>query len=254
MSPLAYDIVGDVHGCADELRDLLGVLGYRLRKSDLTPPAGRQLIFVGDLVNRGPDTAGVLELVMRAADAGHARAVMGNHDRKLLRALGGQRVNASGPLAPSLQQLARRSRSFTAQVEDFLAELPPRLVLDGGRLLVVHAGDLPYAPDAERREYNVTGRKTGRRDALGLEERHDWVTPYRERALVVYGHTPVLEPQQRGRTLNLDTGCVYGGQLSALRYPELELLSVAARRAYATGKRWRVLSASRQAKGAESEE
>lgn len=76
-------------------------------------------------------------------------------------------------------------------------------------------------------------------------------TGSRRTALVVYGHTPVPEPQQRGRTLNLDTGCVYGGQLTALRYPEMELSSVPARRAYATGKRWRVLSA---LEGAESEE
>lgn len=236
-----YDVVGDVHGCIDELRELLWALGYRVRGTRVSPPEGRRLVFVGDLVDRGPGVAEVLELVMRGVEAGYAQSVMGNHDRRLAWALTGQPVKVSGSLVTSLTQLSRQSERFRQQAGEFLSALPPRLSLAGGELLVVHAGDLPYAPEPERAEYNIAGRKTGRRDTLGLEERHDWVTPYRERALVVYGHTPTLQAQAQGRTLNLDTGCVYGGHLTALRFPEGELHSVPARRAYATGKRWRVL-------------
>lgn len=241
MTP-GVDVVGDVHGCYDELLRLLGELGYRLRRGRLDGQAGRQLVFVGDLVDRGPGVAEVLELVMGAAESGVARSVLGNHDERLALALTGRPAKSSRSMLTSLTQLSRRPMAFRAQVAHFLLGLPPRLAFDHGRLLVVHAGDQPQAPPAERAAFNVSGGSTGRRDAYGVKERVDWVTPYGGEALVIYGHTPVLWPDQRRHTINIDTGCVYGGHLTALRYPEGELVSVPARRAYASGARWRALT------------
>jgi len=236
------DVVGDVHGCSDELLALLAELGYRVRRGRLSGQEGRQLVFVGDLVDRGPGVAEVLELVLGAVEAGRAQSVLGNHDERLALALRGSPVKSSRSLVTSLTQLSRRPPAFRGQVAQFLLSLPLRLTFDEGRLLVVHAGDQPQAPPAERAAFNVSGGSTGRRDEHGIRERVDWVTPYRGGALVVYGHTPVLRPELRRRTLNIDTGCVYGGRLTALRYPERELVSVPARRAYASGARWRALT------------
>lgn len=236
------DVVGDVHGCYEELLALLDKLGYRVRRGRLDGQEERQLVFLGDLVDRGPGVAEVLELVMGAVRSGVARSVLGNHDERLAFALADRPVESSKSLVTSLTQLERRSKTFREQVAQFLLRLPPRLTFDEERLLVVHAGDQPQASPAERAAFNVSGGSTGRRDEHGVRERVDWVTAYQGGALVVYGHTPVLRPEQRGQTINIDTGCVYGGRLTAFRYPERELVSVPARQAYASGARWRALT------------
>lgn len=107
-----FDIVGDVHGCLDELLELLGVLGYEVahdeqgRPVDAAHPDGRTLVFVGDLVDRGPSPVGVLRLAMGMTAAGHALAVPGNHEAKLVRALDGRDVTVSHGLDVTLAELA----------------------------------------------------------------------------------------------------------------------------------------------------
>ena len=239
-----FDVIGDVHGCLDELGELLGLLGYRCdhdaagRLTGASHPQGRTAVFLGDLVNRGPDTPGVLGLAMTMTAAGQALAVAGNHEAKLLRALRGRDVNVSHGLAESLSQIEAREAvqpGFRAAAERFLDGLVSHYVLDGGRLVVAHAGlkEAYHGRASGRvRTFALYGDTTGETDEFGLPVRYPWADDYRGRAMVLYGHTPLPEPEWVNNTMCLDTGCVFGGRLTALRYPERELVSVPARRAY----------------------
>ncbi|MFE9423341.1 polynucleotide kinase-phosphatase [Kitasatospora sp. NPDC006697] len=234
-----FDIVGDVHGCRAELETLLGELGYALvrdelgRPVDALPPSGRTAVFVGDLVDRGPDTPGVLRLVMGMVAAGHALCVPGNHENKLGRALSGRQVTVSHGLQESLDQLAAEPPEFVAEVRAFIRDLVSHYLLDGGRLVVCHAG-LPERyhgrTSGRVRSHALYGDTTGETDEYGLPVRYPWAEEYRGKALVVYGHTPVPVPSFLNNTVCLDTGAVFGGSLTALRYPERELVSVPAER------------------------
>jgi protein phosphatase len=239
-----FDVIGDVHGCLDELGELLGRLGYRCehdaagRLTGASHPQGRTAVFLGDLVDRGPDTPGVLGLAMTMTAAGQALAVAGNHEAKLLRALRGRDVKVSHGLAESLSQIEAREAGqpgFRAEAERFLDGLVSHYVLDGGRLVVAHAG-LKEAfhgrASARVRAFALYGDTTGETDEFGLPVRYPWADDYRGRAMVLYGHTPLPEPEWVNNTMCLDTGCVFGGRLTALRYPERELVSVPARRTY----------------------
>ena len=128
---MRYDIIGDVHGCFDELVDLLRRLGHRVDGKRLEVRPGRQVVFVGDLVDRGPKVAEVLELVMDAAGRGAALVVRGNHDDRLALYLRGWPIRSAGSIDSSLRQLSHRSVEFQQQVMDFLGSLPPRLLLAG---------------------------------------------------------------------------------------------------------------------------
>ncbi|RJF72680.1 protein phosphatase [Deinococcus cavernae] len=242
---MRYDIIGDVHGCFDELAELLRRLGHRVDGKRLDTLPGRQVVFVGDLVDRGPKTPEVLELIMDAAARGAAQVVRGNHDDRLALYLRGWPIRSAGSIDSSLRQLAHRSVEFQQQVMDFLGSLPPRLLLADGELLVTHAGDILTDDEAARAEFNVNSARTGVVDEFGVKELVDWVSEYAGEHFVVYGHETVLEPLHRARTLNLDTGCVYGGRLTALRFPEMQVVSVAAHAPYATAKRWVALQAVR---------
>ncbi|MEV7025389.1 polynucleotide kinase-phosphatase [Kitasatospora sp. NPDC093558] len=234
-----FDVVGDIHGCRSELETLLTRLGYVLsrdaegRPVDAEHPAGRTAVFVGDLVDRGPDTPGVLRLVMGMVAAGHALCVPGNHENKLGRAMDGKKVTVSHGLQESLDQLAGESEEFKAEVRAFMRGLVSHYLLDGGALVVCHAG-LPEKyhgrASGRVRSHALYGETTGETDEYGLPVRYPWAEEYRGRALVVYGHTPVPTASFVNNTICLDTGCVFGGSLTALRYPERELVSVAAER------------------------
>ncbi|HEX4306868.1 MAG TPA: polynucleotide kinase-phosphatase [Solirubrobacterales bacterium] len=232
-----FDIIGDVHGCHTELVALLGELGYRVGEGGLTakPPTGRRAIFVGDYCDRGPDTPAVLRLVMSMAAAGDAICLPGNHDVKLSRALKGRDVKIAHGLDASLAQLESESTEFRDEVADFLRGLVSHVVLDDGRLVVAHAGmkeAYQGRSSARVRDFALFGETTGETDEYGLQVRVDWAADYRGRAAVVYGHTTVLEPEWVNETIDIDTGCVFGGRLTALRWPERELISVAAARTY----------------------
>ncbi|HSJ15554.1 MAG TPA: polynucleotide kinase-phosphatase [Longimicrobiales bacterium] len=239
-----FDIIGDVHGCLNELVGLLGELGYAVRVEDedagaryhVDAPDGRTAVFLGDLVDRGPDTPGVLKLVMAMVQAGSALCVPGNHDMKLVKALRGRDVQVKHGLAESLDQLSRESPEFRSAAAEFLDGLVSHYVLDGGRLVAAHAGmkeKLQGRGSAKVRDFALYGETTGETDEFGLPVRYNWATEYRGRATVVYGHTPVPEPEWLNNTINIDTGCVFGGKLTALRYPERELVSVPAAAVYA---------------------
>ena len=232
-----FDVIGDIHGCRSELESLLDRLGYTLvrdgqgRPVDATHPEGRRPVFVGDLVDRGPDSPGVLRLVMGMVGNGHALCVPGNHENKLVRALGGRQVQVTHGLEETLDQLARETPEFRSEVAEFCYGLVSHLVLDDGRLVVAHAGlkEAYHGRASGRvRSFALYGDSTGETDEFGLPVRYPWADDYRGRAMVLYGHTPTPELEWVNNTLCLDTGCVFGGRLSALRYPEKETVSVPA--------------------------
>ena len=239
-----FDIVGDVHGCFEELVLLLERLGYQLAARvgadgetgySVTHSEGRKAVFVGDLVDRGPGVTNVLKLVMSMVEDGVALCVAGNHESKLVRKLRGRNVQISHGLAESLEQLEEESPAFRETTTRFLDGLISHYVLDGGELVVAHAGmkvEYQGRASARVRDFCLYGETTGETDEWGLPIRANWAADYRGRAMVVYGHTPVAEPAWLNRTINVDTGCVFGGKLTALRYPEQELVSVAAARVH----------------------
>jgi protein phosphatase len=240
-----FDIIGDLHGCFDELVELLTQLRYSVEKQSnvpgslaysVKPPEGRKVVFLGDLVDRGPKIPEVLRLVMSMVQAGTALCVPGNHDIKLMRKLRGKDVQITHGLADSLQQLDKESPEFRVQVSDFLDELVSHYVLDDEKLVAAHAGmkeEMQGRGSGKVRDFALYGETTGETDEFGLPVRYNWAAEYRGRAMVVYGHTPVPQPDWLNRTINIDTGCVFGGNLTALRYPEKELVCVAAREMYA---------------------
>jgi polynucleotide kinase-phosphatase len=236
-----FDVIGDVHGCLDELLLLLGTLGYDVardeqgRAVDAVHPESRRVIFVGDLVDRGPDSAGVLRLVMGMVGNDHALSVPGNHEDKLVRALSGRKVALTNGLDGTLDQLAGQEEGFGRKVADFCDRLVSHLVLDDGKLVIAHAGLIQqYHGRASKRvrAFALYGQVTGEVDEYGLPVRHPWANEYRGDAAVLYGHTPVTEVAWINNTACLDTGCVFGGALSAMRYPEREVVQVQALKQY----------------------
>ncbi|MDT0378247.1 polynucleotide kinase-phosphatase [Streptomyces sp. DSM 42041] len=236
-----FDIVGDVHGCRAELETLLADrLGYRLERDargravGARHPEGRTAVFVGDLVDRGPDSPGVLRLVMGMVEAGTALCVPGNHENKLGRWLKGRKVKVAHGLAETVEQMEKEAQDdpeFAGRVGTFVDGLVSHYVLDGGALVVCHAG-LPEKyhgrTSGRVRAHALYGETTGETDEFGLPVRYPWAEDYRGRAAVVYGHTPVPRASWVNNTLCLDTGCVFGGAMTALRWPERELVDVPA--------------------------
>ena len=288
--PGPFDIIGDVHGCFDELIELLNQLGYVIHTPDphsfgphtsgpspeesqhtlgpspdgsqhtgapeghknhpidrefrgvseqptftVTHPEGRRAIFLGDLVDRGPKTPETLRLVMDMVAAGIAFCVPGNHDIKLMRKLKGKNVKLTHGLAESVQQLENLPTAFQQQALEFIDSLVSHYLLDSGKLVVAHAGmreQLQGRASGKVREFALYGETTGETDEFGLPVRYNWAADYRGQATVVYGHTPTPEAEWLNNTICIDTGCVFGGQLTALRYPEKELVSVSAKQTY----------------------
>jgi protein phosphatase len=244
-----FDIIGDVHGCCDELEILLQHLGYQattLEEETLgwgnrtyTHPDGRKAVFVGDLVDRGPRIRDAVRVVRNMVRNGSAFCVPGNHDMKLLRKLRGKDVQITHGLANSLAEIdalpADIREPFCGELAEFLDALVSHYVLDDGKLVVAHAGmkaEMQGRGSGKVRDFALYGETTGETDEFGLPIRFNWAAEYRGQAMVVYGHTPVPEPDWLNRTVNIDTGCVFGGKLTALRYPEKEFVSVPAVRTY----------------------
>ena len=240
--PGPFDIIGDVHGCADELESLLGALGYQLeaRTETYHHPEGRKAIFLGDLVDRGPRILDTYQIVRRMVEAGTALCVPGNHDLKLVRKLNGRNVQITHGLDKTLAELDALAddirEPYKKEMAAFFRSLVSHYVLDGGNLVVAHAGmreSMQGRASGKVRDFALYGETTGETDEFGLPVRYNWAAEYRGKAMVVYGHTPVPESEWLNRTINIDTGCVFGGKLTALRYPEKEIISVSAGQTYA---------------------
>jgi len=235
-----FDIIGDIHGCFDELITLLTRLNYTITRQadghfEVHNSSNRRVIFLGDLTDRGNNSPDVLRLVIDMVNLGKAFCICGNHDDKLLKFLMGKNVNLTHGLDKTVQQLESTTKEFRQEVKNFLNGLVAHYVLDEGKLVVAHGG-LPEAMHgraaAAVRTFCLFGETTGEIDEFGLPVRYNWAKNYQGKAMVVYGHTPIPETEWLNNTINIDTGCVFGGRLTALRYPEKYLVSVAAQQVY----------------------
>ena len=223
-SPPRTLVIGDVHGCLDELRALV-------HKAGVTDDD--DVVFVGDLVAKGPDSAGV---VSWARERG-AAAVLGNHDEHVLRALAGDQAAKPAHLAVA----ATLGKADAA----WLAALPlwvrPRSGTAAGTAshLVVHGGMVAGVPvEKQAREHLLTMRSVAADGKPSKRiEGTPWAAVWPGPEHVVFGHDAVRGLQQHPHATGLDTGCVYGRELTGLLLPAHKLISVAARRAYAAMKR-----------------
>lgn len=213
-------LIGDVHGCLDELESLL-------RACDVG--GGDDVVLVGDLVAKGPDSLGVIRLARER----RLRAVLGNHDAHLLRV---RHPEPDHPVKGEHRQIAEMlSEADWSWVE----ALPLTLALPEHGVRVVHAGFVPgLALDEQRREDLLNLRSI---TAEGLPSKRasegaPWGSLWRGPEHVVFGHDALRGLQQHPFATGLDTGCVYGRHLTALLLPERRLVSVAARRVYAETK------------------
>ena len=240
-----FDIFGDLHGCADELRALLKQTGWEQFSMPVQDSpwgeecwrhaAGRKAIFLGDLVDRGPHVLDTIRIVRNMVTAGTAFCVAGNHDVKFVRWLRGQEVQIKHGLERSIAEVEQLMPDDRSRIASFLDGLVSHYVLDGGRLVVAHAGlreDMHGRSSGAVRAFCLYGETTGEIDEFGLPVRYNWASDYRGRAAVVYGRTPVPEPEWLNNSVNIDTGAVFGGKLTVLRYPEreFELAAVKERR------------------------
>ncbi|MEL7471604.1 MAG: polynucleotide kinase-phosphatase [Pseudomonadota bacterium] len=238
-----FDIIGDIHGCFDEVAELLGQLGYQIDPfepgEDLIRarhPGGRIAFFVGDITDRGSRNVDCLRLVMGMCEDGSGRCVVGNHDFKLNKWLKGRQVQLNHGLDLTVAELEKTSEAFRKQVSEFIYDLRSHSWLAGGGLVIAHAGlkeEMHGRGSGAVRNFAMFGETTGEIDEFGLPVRLEWAREYRGEADVVYGHTPVLEAEWLNSTMDIDTGCVFGGKLTALRWPERETVSVPAARQYA---------------------
>lgn len=230
---MSYDIIGDVHGCYDECLHLLKKLGYDTSKEVPTHPENRTVVFVGDITDRGPNSLKMITLVSNMAHQNVAKYVPGNHCNKLYRFFLGRNVKQTHGLETTVAEYKALSeieqqairRTFMSLYE----QAPLYLRLDEDQLIVCHAGireEWIGRYDKRVETFVFYGDITGEFDEQGNPVRRNWAKQYTGKRTIVYGHTPVLEPYVINNTYNIDTGCVFGGKLTALRYPEKTFVSV----------------------------
>jgi hypothetical protein len=211
-------IIGDLHGCVDELHEMLRLFA---------PSRGDRVVCVGDLVAKGPDSQGVLQLLR---EGGH-RAVLGNHDEHVLRL----RRNGPDPTRPPKREHLQVLESLTQQDWSYLEALPLGIELPEHGVRVVHAGMVPGVPfEQQEREHLLVLRSltTEGRPSKRVEGGAPWASRWPGPTHVVFGHDAVRGLQRHPFATGLDTGCVYGRELTALVLPEWRFLSVKARRVY----------------------
>ena len=227
-----FDIIGDVHGCGEELEELLARLGYvggppGRRRSPLGQPGSRPSRRTQGGLPRRPRRPRPPNPGHGAVGSEHGGSRLGpvrprQPRLKLVRKLRGKNVQITHGLAETLAEidaLPEEVRApFCKDLADFLDDLVSHYVLDDGKLVVAHAGmkeEMQGRGSGKVRDFALYGETTGETDEFGLPVRFNWAAEYRGQAMVVYGHTPVPEPDWLNRTVNIDTGCVFGGKLTA---------------------------------------
>ncbi|MDQ0162456.1 bis(5'-nucleosyl)-tetraphosphatase PrpE [Aeribacillus alveayuensis] len=230
---MKYDIIGDIHGCFVEFLQLTKKLGYHWRNKTLEHPDGRKLVFVGDLTDRGPNSLKVIETVYQIVKQHKGIYVPGNHCNKLYRFFRGNPVQIAHGLETTVAEYEslhdEQQRLIRGMFMELYEQAPLYAILDNGQLVVAHAGlkeEYIGRKDKKVKTFVLYGDITGKKNADGTPERRDWAKEYKGKAFIVYGHTPVKKPRFIHNTVNIDTGCVFGNCLTALRYPEKETISV----------------------------
>ncbi len=240
-----FDIIGDVHGCYDELIALVKQLGYVPKDGIYVHPEGRRLISVGDVSDKGPQNVACLRFWIAQVAFGGAFWVHGNHCNKLYRYFLGNRVHLSHGLEKTVQEIEALSKeqrnALRAEYMRCYESQCYYLLLDQRRLAVVHGGLREESMGKFNGQIRATclyGEATGDTDAQGRPIRRNWAESYHGTTFVVYGHTVEEEAHFLGQTVDIDQGCVYGGFLTALRYPEKELVQVKAKQVYCPSDRY----------------
>ncbi|MFS0574481.1 bis(5'-nucleosyl)-tetraphosphatase PrpE [Sporosarcina sp. 179-K 3D1 HS] len=229
---MKYDIIGDIHGCFDELLSLIDKLGYIMQNNIPVHPDGRSLAFVGDAMDRGPNSVETLSLLFRMQDAGSLHYSPGNHCNKFYRFAKGNHVEQIHGLETTVAELdalpVEKRLDFLKRYRHFYEALPLYQLLDNEKLVIAHAGireSMIGSPESKKIRVFVTyGDVTGERHPDGRPVRRDWAKTYKGAPFIVYGHTPVRQARFLNNTVNIDTGCVFGGALTAIRYPEMEIV------------------------------
>lgn len=230
---MKLDIIGDIHGCLEEFTLLTKNLGYSWHEGYPLHPKGRKLAFVGDLTDRGPSSLRVIEIVSLLIHKNLAYYTPGNHCNKLYRYFLGRKVQIKHGLETTVAELQQLNDREQETIKNNFIKLyegsPLYLVLDDGKLIIAHAGiraDYIGKYNDKVKTFVLYGDITGEFHADGMPIRRDWAKTYNGKPIIVYGHTPVKAVRKIQQTYNIDTGAVFGGSLSALRYPEMTIMSV----------------------------
>jgi protein phosphatase len=231
---MRIDVIGDIHGCFNELKELTKKLGYDWNDGTPIHNDGRVLAFVGDLTDRGPDSLKVIETIYRTVIiAKKGYYCPGNHCNKLYRFFIGRKVQITHGLETTVAEFEALSGKAKKVVRDQFIQLyeesPLYQVLDKGNIVIAHSGireDYIGRNDKKVQTFVLYGDISGEKHPDGSPVRRDWAKQYTGNTWIVYGHTPVRQPRIVNHTINIDTGAVFGGRLTALRYPELETVSV----------------------------
>lgn len=237
---MKIDVIGDVHGCLDELVELFHLLGYQKSKDIFIHPRGRIPVFVGDITDRGPNSLAVIELVYTMVVKHQvARYVPGNHCNKLYRYFLGNNIQIRYGLETTVDEYLaygqREQKKIRHQFMTLYEEAPLYLHLPEVDTIVAHAGikeDYIGRTDKKVRSFVLYGDVTGATCEDGRPIRRDWAQDYQGDLWIVYGHTPVPDPRMIKNTINIDTGCVFGNKLTAFQMPEMETISVQSRQPF----------------------
>lgn len=237
-----FDIIGDIHGCALEFADLLDRLGYMeedwnngegMHRSIRRHPRGRRTILLGDLVDRGPMNLETMRMARALEELGGLR-VLGNHDAKIGKWLMGRDVRVGPHQESTIREFDSIGAEERAEWGAWMLDAEGHYLLDDGRLAVAHAGI------DEENQGRVTGGAMSfalygkpdpenRLDEEGYPIAEDWAATYGGDATVVHGHIVHDAPREMNNVIAIDTGCVFGGDLTALRWPERTYERVPAR-------------------------
>jgi len=209
-------VVGDIHGCYDELTDLLDKMAFG---------ANDRLVSVGDLITKGPKNREVIELFMNEP---RFSAVIGNHDLAVRRRWNGEKIK----MKPAQKQVHKELKGEKERYLTYFNSLP--FMIDLGNHLVVHAGLRPEVALHSQTTEDLTELRCLGKDRTSREGT-PWYEVYEGEKVVLFGHWPAREPRRAKKAIGLDTGCVYGHRLTAYTVETGELTNVSARRVYDAG-------------------
>lgn len=237
---MKVDVIGDIHSCYAEVCDLLEQLGYEYKNFRYIHQDGRIPIFLGDITDRGPASIQTIELVYRMViEQKMAKYIPGNHCNKLYRYFLGNHVKIKNGLETTIEEYTFLNQQKQKEIKDkFLSlyeQAPLYLQLPVIQAVIAHAGiKESYIGrfDKQVKSFVLYGDTTGEIDETGRPIRKDWAQDYKGDQWIIYGHTPVLEPRIIHKTINIDTGCVFGNMLTSFSLPEEKIVSIPSKQTF----------------------